>query len=112
MNIYDINYSELHDVINNMRMIKDYMIIDVPEELAKEICHNLSLEWSDERDRKNDPYGFRILPPNYSRKGMRVMDLYEISAFHHAGFSPCGKISDFVSTNQINIAELLGLLEV
>lgn len=112
MNIYDINYPELHDVINNMRMTKDYMIIDVPEKLMKEICHNLNLEWDDCRNSQDAPCGFRMLPSDYSREGRRVMDLYNISAFRNAGFSPCGKISDFISTNQINVTELLGLLEV
>ena len=113
MEMYDVDYERLRDAIDAMHMTEDFMLIDMPDDLAKEICHNLNLTWNDCRSSSKTPCGFRKLPADfYHDNTANIMDVYNVAVFKNAGFHCCGQLSDFVSMSQFNAAELLDLLEV
>ena len=112
MKMYDVDYKRLRDVIGAMHMNKDFMLIDMSNDLVKEICHNLNLIWADCRNDETTPYGFRILPSSYTTGDSDIMDAYNVTTFKSAGFHCCGQLSNFVSVSQFDAAELLDLLEV
>lgn len=112
---YSIDWEALRNKTSEMLIHKDYILVDVPEEIVPfeaiiyNICCKFQLRWHDRRNNKHDECGFRIY---WDAVGGSSLDTYNINIFERAGFSSVGKLSDYVTYQKFNFDELLDLLEV
>lgn len=112
---YFIDWEALRNKTSEMLIHKDYILVDVPEEIVSleaiiyNICCKFQLRWNDRRNNQHEACGFRI----YWNTGEgNSLDTYSISVFESAGFRSVGKLSDYVTYHKFNFDELLDLLEV